>query len=328
MDQPDRRRLPAPILCVNANPSVERTCIVDQFAIGEVNRTSRVLVTPSGKAATVARVIARLGFDALQVGPVAGEVGRSFVRLAEAEGLVGDWLWVDGETRTNVTIVPTDGGPDTILNEAGPELSPGDWSALSEKLLSHCRAGTPVCISGSMPAGVGPDDLTRLVTSLRESGAPVFIDSNGWALQGLLAGRPWCAKINHHEASVILGRPIDDVSAAAAAAGELLSSVEKIVIITMGAEGAVVATAGSGIAHVTAPPVRTVSGVGSGDTFLGALVAALFGQQRDVLDAVRFAAAAGALNAATTTQGQVDADAVEAAAEQGTVRMLGGGEGR
>lgn len=328
MDQPDRRRLPAPILCVNANPSVERTCIVDRFAIGEVNRTSRVLVTPSGKAATVARVIVRLGFDAIQVGPVAGEVGQSFVRLVEAEHLVGDWLRVDGETRTNITIVPTDGSPDTILNEAGPELSSDDWSALSGKVLSHCHGGTPVCISGSMPAGVEPDDLTRLVAALREREAPVFIDSNGWALKAMLAGRPWCAKINHHEASVILGRPIADVSAAAAAAQELLSSVEEMVIITMGVEGAVVATTESVLAHVTPPPVRTVSGVGSGDTFLGALVAALFGQRREVVDAVRYASAAGALNATTTTQGQVDPEAVEAAVGQGAVRMLSGGDGR
>ena len=315
-----------PIVCFNVNPAVERTCIVDRFAPGEVNRTTKTIVTASGKAATVARTIVRLGLDAIQVGPVAGEVGQAFVRLVAAEGLKGDWRWVDGETRTNITVVAADGSPDTILNEPGPTLTAADWGALTESLRLHSQPGSPVCISGSMPAGVQAGQLTELVVSLRERDVPVFVDSHGWALEALLQGQPWCAKVNHHEVAALLGRPIESAADAGIAARELLATVEGVVIITMGAAGAVFATAAE-VAQVTPPPVVAVSGVGSGDTFLGALVAAIH-TGRDVTTAVLYAAAAGAVNATSTRQGCVDPEAVEAAMLRGSVHRLDGTGGR
>ena len=89
---------------------------------------------------------------------------------------------------------------------------------------------------------------------------------------------------------------------------ELLGGIERLrslgpstVIVTRGAAGVDVVTS-DGSAHVDAFPVTPVDTTGAGDAFCGALAARLAGG--DTLDdAVRFAAAAGAL--ATTRHGAV-----------------------
>ncbi len=67
----------------------------------------------------------------------------------------------------------------------------------------------------------------------------------------------------------------------------------RIAIVTLGADGAVFASA-AGAGHVPAFPVESVDSVGAGDAFSGALAVAL-SEGRELLDAVRFACAAGAV---------------------------------
>jgi fructose-1-phosphate kinase PfkB-like protein len=67
------------------------------------------------------------------------------------------------------------------------------------------------------------------------------------------------------------------------------------VVLTLGAEGAVLAAA-EGCWHAAFAPLETASAVGSGDSFLAGLVAALTAG-RDLPEALRWGVAAGAANA-------------------------------
>jgi 1-phosphofructokinase family hexose kinase len=246
----------------------------------------------------------------MQVGPLAGRIGEEFVGLLAAEGLRGEWTWVSGNTRTNITIVSEADRVDTIINESGPELTPDDWRSISETIVGHARPGIPVCVSGSVPAGVTAGNLTEVLCELAERDIPVIVDASGWALVAMLEARPWCAKFNHLEASGLLGISLESIEQVGQAAVEILDRVTGLVVITMGARGAVVATKKGQVFHVTPPMVDAKSGVGSGDTFLGAVVVALYGLNYGEVDAVVFASAAGALNATTTRQGIVDFERV------------------
>lgn len=301
----------APVICFNANPAIERTCQVDNFQVGTVNRIQSYRDSASGKAAIVARAIANLGFEAIQVGPLAGSVGERFRALSEAEGLAGDWVWVNGQTRTNITIVDHERRLDTIINETGPRLSEQEWDLLVAALLGQAKPGVPLCISGSMPKGVREENLSKLMQDLRELGVPVFVDSSGSGLKTLLSERPWCAKFNRDEAKALLGVEAQDLAETAKAAEQLVDLVESFLIITVGSEGAIVAFRDGNIWHVTPPKIAMISGVGSGDTFLGALVCALYYLEMEPIAAIEFASAAGALNATKVTQGEIDLKGVQ-----------------
>jgi ribokinase len=96
--------------------------------------------------------------------------------------------------------------------------------------------------------------------------------------------------VNESEASGLLGREVRRAAGARDAAADLLS-VCRSVVITVGGEGAVVASSG-GVEIVEAEQVEAVDSTGAGDAFTGAVAAAL-SAGHGLVAAVRIAVRAG-----------------------------------
>src|SRR5207244_2722462 len=79
--------------------------------------------------------------------------------------------------------------------------------------------------------------------------------------------------VNELEAGLLLGRTKPSVDVALAVAHEL-AGLARSAVITLGADGAVWASAGEA-AHVGARPVQVVDTTGAGDAFVGVLAASL-----------------------------------------------------
>jgi 1-phosphofructokinase family hexose kinase len=285
------------ILCVTPNPALDRTLEVAGLPIGESSRAAAVRVAAGGKGLNVARSLATLGAQPVCMGPLGGASGRRLAELAEAEGLRSAWTWLDVETRTCVILVDTAAQRATVVNEPGPRLSDADWSRLTSDVLARASVANvaAACVSGSLPPGVPPEQLAALARALVASGRPTWVDSSGRPLGAALAARGVGIKINRDEASEALGVPLEDASACAAAARRLLERGPSAVVMTLGAEGAVLA-APDGCWHAAAPVVETASAVASGDAFLAGLVDA-WTSGAGPREALRRAVAAGTANA-------------------------------
>ena len=110
---------------------------------------------------------------------------------------------------------------------------------------------------------------------------------------------------NQSEAAEIVGHAVDDAESAGRAAQVMIGRGARAVVVTLGAGGALVATA-AGSRHVRAFAVRPVDTTAAGDAFAGALAVRwveLTAGATDAFDldllaqAVRFACAAGGLAA-------------------------------
>ena len=77
---------------------------------------------------------------------------------------------------------------------------------------------------------------------------------------------------------------------------ESLPSRDGVIVVTLGAEGAVLLENGEEVARATPPPVETVDGTAAGDAFTACLVVSLL-EGRDREEALRRACVAGALAA-------------------------------
>jgi ribokinase len=99
---------------------------------------------------------------------------------------------------------------------------------------------------------------------------------------------------NETEAGLLTGVAVTDENTARQASDKLRARGVKTVIITLGAGGAFVAT-GSIKELVPGFRAKAVDSTGAGDVFNGALAVAL-GENRTLLDAVRFANAAAAIS--------------------------------
>ena len=283
------------ILCVTPNPALDRTLEVPSLRPGTMMRATSARAAAGGKGVNVARALAALGAEPRCLGPIGGATGRIVADLAEAEGLRSAWTWCEGETRTCVILVDSAAREATVINEAGPPLLAGDWKRFGADVLARVPGAQGVCVSGSLPPGTSPEALADLCRALGELGQPPWVDTSGAPLAAALSVRGVQLKINREEAEEVLGRRLTGIAACRAAAQQLLGHGMATVVLTLGAEGAILA-AGDECWHASLPPVETSSAVASGDSFLAGLVAAR-ASGRDFPEAMRCGVAAGAANA-------------------------------
>ncbi|MCU0511315.1 MAG: hexose kinase [Anaerolineae bacterium] len=314
--------MPAPIVCITPNTALDRTLIVPGFGAGGVFRPRQTLVAAGGKGVNVARVVQRLGGVARCAGFLAGHTGHLVAELAQQEGLPAAWTLLDsGATRVCTILVDDAAGRVSVVNEAGPPVNAADWARLNAAVTTLSAGAAAVCWCGSLPPGAPVDAFAAGLRALVAAGPPVYVDTSGDALRAALDVPGVCIKINLEEAAELLQLPAETPAAAQTAARHIQARTAAPVVITLGAAGAVLLTATGSAWQAVPPPVAALSAVGSGDSFLGALVLALAGGQPPEA-ALSRAVAAGAANTLTIGGGVFSLEAFHAVLAQ--VRVSAG----
>jgi 1-phosphofructokinase family hexose kinase len=305
----------ARILFVAANPSIDRRYEVERLTQGTIHRPQALVAVPGGKGLNAARAAARLGGRVIAIGILAGRSG-DWIESALAFGEVdARWVRATGETRTCVSILDRSTGGLTEVYERGEPLDPEFWAAFERVVadeLGRADIGA-LALSGSLPPGAPSDGFGRLAALAGAAAASppiaVLADTYGPALDAVLAERPAVVKINADEAADATGIAVTGAESGESAAAILRDRGAEAVVITLGAQGAVVVSA-VGSSRLQPPTTRGAYPVGSGDAFLGGLAVGL-SRGDDIVAAARLGLAAGAANALIPGAGELDPGEVD-----------------
>jgi len=306
------------IVCVSANPALDRRVRVHTLALGEVNRTLSVEVLPGGKAAHVAMAARALGAKTAWIAFLGGAIGEQCAAELKQLDIEVVAIPAQAPTRVNLEVID-DSGQITELLEPGGAPDPREREEMlrvCEKRLDENWKQALVVISGSLPAGVPADFYSRVISCARAAGSQVFLDTSGDALLANLAARPDFVKPNRAETKAVLGRPVQNLDAAQQAAVELIARGARSAAVTLGAEGLIWLESNQGPCWTASPPrMKSASTVGCGDvTLAGFAYASQQGWQGE--RAVRFATACGAANCLAQLEGRIDVKDVEALISQ------------
>jgi len=253
------------IITVTLNPSLDRTIELDRLAQGCVQRVKAARLDPGGKGVNVARALLANGVPTLAVVPVAGVEGDQLVRLLELEGVDVAVVPVLGHTRSNITIAEADGTV-TKLNEPGASLGADDLDALASNVLAAASPHSWVVLCGSLPPGLRADAYATLTHRFVAAGLRVAVDTSGPALRAAVAVGPELVKPNADELAEAVGRPLCSRSEVVAAARELQGLGAQTVLVSLGAEGAILVD--QDVVVGESPVHEPRSSVGAGDAFL------------------------------------------------------------
>ncbi len=259
------------------SPSIDVTYVVDGFLAGRTHRPLSVHRHAGGKSLNAARSAAAMGADAEAVAVLGGHSGEFIAEQLPREGVGLRAIRGSLETRTCISIASTDGGNLTEVYEQATPVSAGEW----ESVLTAVHALLPLrpgwmAASGSLPASLDPAALADLARACAEWDVPFVVDSHGVALAEAVEAHPALVKVNRAEALELLGtagRPAARIDTRELAAGIQVKSTG-LVVVTDGMEGAV-ATDGERSWRIPPPDRPGAFPVGSGDAFLGGLLAAL-----------------------------------------------------
>lgn len=256
---------------------------------GETVLGSDLVVHPGGKGANQAVAAARLGARTALLARVGDDAhGRLLLDSQRAAGVDTAGVLVGGAP-TGVALITVDpSGDNSIVVSPGANgrLTPADVRAAGSLL----RAARVVSAQLEIPL----ETVEEVVRSLAPDSRLVLNPSPPQPLPDEVLAACDPLIVNEHEAKVILGE---------ASAGEkpedrarlLLAKGPRSVVVTLGGEGALVASS-EGVTRIPAVKVRAVDTTGAGDSFTAALAWRL-GLGESLSDAAAYAARVGAATA-------------------------------
>ncbi|MCS7220222.1 MAG: 1-phosphofructokinase [Anaerolineae bacterium] len=308
------------IVTVTLNPSLDKTLRVTRLNRGELNRAQVVRMDVGGKGFNVSRALLALGMPSLAIGVMAGGTGQALAHGLTALGIEADLIWVEGETRSNITLLEADNGVYTKINEPGPTLSAEAVQEIMHRVEQRARPGDLWVFCGSLPPGAPADLYACLIQRVQGAGALAALDTSGAPLCAAVTALPFLLKPNVPEAEELMGCALPTLADQVAAVRSLQARGIRLVALTRGQEGALLAD-GAAVLAVKPPLIASGSPVGAGDAFLAGLVYA-WSQGADLADMARWAAACGAAAAAQEGTGVGQRAEVEALFAQTCVEKL------
>jgi tagatose 6-phosphate kinase len=298
------------ILVLSANAGLDRTYEVQNFTVGMYHQPRRFRVLPGGKGVNVARVLRQLGQEVIVTGFAGGHVGQALTAMLRADGLRTEFVRIAEESRVCLNVVDSNTRTQTQLDEVGPLVSPAELSSLSQQWGRLVRHAQLVVIAGSAPRGVPFDAYVDLIFTAKEARLPVVLDVREPYLGPALQAGPTVLKPNLSELSALTGSELSVPAGVVMVARDLLRHGIKMVLTSLGKQGAIAVTADAGNWWVRPPQGDTVSDVGSGDALVAGFVHASL-KRSSLQERLRWGVAAGTANAAAFGAGACTKDDIE-----------------
>lgn len=258
------------IYTLTFNPAIDKTVTVSNLTPGAVNRISSVRSDIGGKGINVSKCLQQMGCDSTVIAFFGGQTGAQAAASLEQSGICTISLPVAGEMRTNLKIIDPVQGQNTDINEPGPALNPEDLDRLTQQLDARLEPEDLLVLSGSIPGGCDPAVYRDLIRRHRSKNVTVFLDADGAALRLGVEASPDLIKPNLEELSRLSGRTLHTEEEILAAARSLLEQGVGQVLVSLGAEGAIlISPSGTVRAQGLAVPVEST--VGAGDSMVAAM---------------------------------------------------------
>ncbi len=260
-------------------------------ALGETVTGGIFMQNFGGKGANQAVGAARAGGDVTFVTCLGKDLyAEELVRSFRNDGMDTQYVFTDQEMATGSALIMLDKNGNNYLS-----VAPGANFRLTpvhiDKALNVLMAAEIIILQMEIPF-----ETTAYIFELAEK-------YNKKVLFNLAPARPFDADVLKHthafvvnevEASMVTGLQVETDTEVRSAANILLAMGPEIVVITLGARGSFIASAGYQ-QFVPAFKVKAVDTTAAGDVYCGSLAVALV-EGKSPVEAVRFAGAASAIS--------------------------------
>ncbi len=264
---------------------------------GETLLATRSHTFPGGKGGNQAVAMARLGASVLMAGCVGADAaGKQLVAALHHEQIDTSLVVVEQEKSSGFAcIFLSPAGENAIIVAAEANSCVGVDEEQRAKTAALVMQVQAVVLQLEIPLAT----VQVLIEVGYKAGVPVILNAApAYALPQEVLTRVAVLIVNESEASMLSGVPIVSVEDAQHAGIILQNNGSSVVVITLGARGALLITKDASGQRVLlrehAPSVHVVDTTAAGDCFVGALTVALT-EGKGYKEALQFAVAASAL---------------------------------
>ena len=273
---------------ITLNPAVDMLTTAENFALGKLNRTQEAKYVVGGKGINISILLNNVGVDSKAWGFVAGFTGYFIKSELDNLGVKHDFVETSGATRINMKLTTE---TETEINGQSSSVNLDNVSDFFTKLEVLTEEDV-VFLSGNVIAGMGVNDFKAIAKKVSESGATLVVDSNKELVLDTLEYKPFVVKPNEFELGEMFGVTLNSIEEILQYAEKLQDRGAKNVLVSRGADGALLLTENKEVFEVNVAKGKIVSTVAAGDSML-AMFVAKYNETKDYQEALRYASAAG-----------------------------------
>ena len=300
------------IITVTFNPCIDKSTTVAALVPEKKLRCTEPTFEPGGGGINVSRAIKKLGGESIAVYPAGGYSGKFLKTLLNREAIDCITIETSSHTRENLIVVDESTNSQYRFGMPGSKLIETEWrNCLNEiEKLNEIKF---IVASGSLSPGVPAEAFGELARLARKMNAKFIADTSGEALQHAVNQGVFLLKPNLNELSFLLNKKELRKEEVLIGARQLISrGGAEILVVSLGADGALLVTANESIQFIP-PPIERKSTVGAGDSMVAGIVLSL-ALGKTIKEAVQFGVACGTaatMNAGTELCHRKDVEVIQ-----------------
>lgn len=283
------------IYTVTFNPSIDYIVRMDgEINNGLTNRSSSESYFIGGKGINVSIVLKELGLESTALGFTAGFTGNEIIDGLGSKGIKSDFVMLPGGfSRINVKL--KNSGTETEINAAGPNIPEDSLKELLSKI-DKLKSGDVLILAGSIPKSLPNTIYEEILDMLKDRDILFIVDASGSLLTKVLKYHPFLIKPNLQEIEEIFNVKLRSREEILKYAGKLRESGARNVIVSLGAEGALLYSEEGKTYYEKALDGKVINTVGAGDSMVAGFLTGYLKDKNYEL-ALKLGSASGAATA-------------------------------
>ncbi|MGI6607846.1 MAG: 1-phosphofructokinase family hexose kinase [Erysipelotrichaceae bacterium] len=276
------------IITVTLNPAIDYYVYVTNLSSSKTNIIEKKEIRCGGKGINVNKTLSFLKEKSVATGFLFSNDVVLFEKELNNEYIIGDFVIVEGSTRTNIKINQQDGS--LIEINENNKVKETDFFRLLSRLEKYLIKENIIVISGSLPEGLSKDTYLKLCLRAKEKGCKVIFDSSKKPM--MLAYR-YCDVIKPNKEEFLYLTGLDDECSMQNVVDKLREFDNEIAVVSLAEQGAIYKYKND-IYKVNPLNMKVKSTVGAGDAMVAGLSYGLK-NRKDFEEIIRYASALSSL---------------------------------
>lgn len=296
------------ILTITLNPALDKMIRLNDFKLGKLNKIISTNVSAGGKGINVTKILSKLNIKNQAVAIIGGNNGELIKSMLIKRGINSEFIYSKYETRQNLKIIENNTGRETEINAKG-KIEKNDLINFINFFKIAASKSKIIILSGSLPLGIEKNIYAKLIQIAFKNKSKIILDSSGKEFKLALKESPYLVKPNLVELEALLGKKISSNLDLKKGVKYILNYGVKLVMVSLGAQGAFIASKTEAYRIYTPHVKKNKITVGAGDTMVAGLAAKL-DQTKNLKNLGNFAAALATSFVETGTINKINKDLI------------------
>lgn len=287
------------ILTVTLNPAIDRIIILKDFSIHKLHRLQpdeMSMTVPGGKGVNISLTLNLLGNDVIATGFAGGHSGHMLCDALRKKGITTSFIFTEGVTRTNISILDTGNETLTEINDAGQQVTNDDITTFLDNYSRLLYRARFVVIAGSLAKNMSHEIMARLIRMARGQGLKVLVHASPKYLDAINNTSPFLFNPDMRSHHHFYNKPLDGIDKFIQAGKDFLikNRDTEFVIFTHRIENVVAITRDK--SFILRPRnLKIINMLGYADSFLAGFVHSYL-EEKPIPDVLKFASASALSN--------------------------------